>query len=50
MYSKLELATIREEETNRLLEKTIHRKLELTQALEEYEIIKEILYITCNHG
>ena len=42
---KLEMATIREEETNRLLEKTIHRKLELTQALEEYEIKNEVLYL-----
>ena len=42
---KLEMATVREEETNRLLEKTIQRKLELTQALEEYEIKSEVLYL-----
>ena len=42
---KLEMATMREEETNKLLEKTIQRKLELTQALEEYEIKNEVLYI-----
>ena len=41
----LEKAAIREEETNKLLEKTIQRKLELTQALEEYEIRNEMLYI-----
>lgn len=42
---KLEMASVREEETNRLLEKTIQRKLELTQALEEYEIKSEVLYL-----
>ena len=39
------MATIREEETNKLLEKTIHRKLELTQVLQEYEIKNEVLYV-----
>lgn len=42
---KYEMAKMREEETDRLLEKTIRRKLELTQALEEYEIKHEVLYI-----
>lgn len=42
---QLEMATMREEETNRLLERTIQRKLELTQALEEYQIKQEVLHI-----
>lgn len=42
---ELERVSVREEETNVLLEKTIQRKLELTQELEDYEIRNETLYI-----
>ena len=42
---ELDRLSVREEETNVLLEKTIQRKLELTQVLEDYEIRNETLYI-----
>jgi len=42
---ELERVSVREEETNVLLEKTIQRKLELTQVLEDYELRNETLYI-----
>lgn len=42
---QLEMANAREDETNRLLEITIQRKLELTQELEDYKIENEALHV-----